>query len=160
WQVCRAQRGAARSGRQLGRLGRLPAGRRRAGRRLAMAGAAAVPPTQEGAAMRPFALGLLVLASGCGPAPSELAATLAARDATLAGRLAPAPDTWKLDGGRFTSPGWRAAEMGPFFDLGVRLPARANAPLELGIGQSPDYLIRLEPEEARPARGEDHLGRV
>jgi hypothetical protein len=52
---------------------------------------------------------LAALCAGCSPGPVEIAERLAARDPTLAARLRPAAEGWRLDDQRVTSPGWRAS---------------------------------------------------
>src|SRR5690349_18280514 len=80
-------------------------------------------------------------------------------DLELARRLAPASGTWQREGRFLTSPGWRSAKMGPFFDLAARLPAQGDGVLRVGIGQSEDYTVALIPNGARPSTFEDHDGR-
>jgi MYXO-CTERM domain-containing protein len=104
-------------------------------------------------------LGLLV-ANACGPDSASLAKQLAAADAELSQRLAPAPGTWQRDGERWTSPGFRSAQLGPFYDIGATLPALADGPLEIGVGQSPELTARWTPERARPVGVEDDRGRA
>lgn len=79
---------------------------------------------------------------------------IAARVPVLAARLAPAPSTWKLDGKRLASPGWRSPRMG----VGAHLPATADGKLEVGPGASSP--IVFEPEGARGAGVVDDQGRA
>jgi hypothetical protein len=103
---------------------------------------------------------LLLLSLGCSGDPARLAEQLASRDPVLVKRLAPAPGTWLRDGERLTSPGWRSAKMGPLYEVGARLPAAADGAIEVGIGQSPDYTLRLWPEGARASSVEEDTGRA
>jgi hypothetical protein len=100
----------------------------------------------------------LVLVAGCSRAPVELAQKLAAKDAVLAKRLAPAPGTWTREGDLLVSPGWRSAHLGPFYDVGARLPAHADGAITVGIGQSARYTVTLTPEGASAASVEEHDG--
>ncbi len=67
--------------------------------------------------------------------PAQVVERLSAPDRELSARVRPASGTW--DG--LSSPGWRSARMGPFYDVGARLPTRADGALALGIGQSPAF---------------------
>jgi hypothetical protein len=109
---------------------------------------------------RRLALVMVLATAGCNRDPVPLAVQLAAHDPELSKRLQPAPGTWQREGDQLTSPGWRSAEMGPFYDIGARLPDHADGAIEVGIGQSPEYLLRLEPENAHGVPARDESGRA
>ncbi len=77
-----------------------------------------------------------------------------AAHSSLATRLAPAPSTWKLDGKRLASPGWRKPRMG----VGAHLPPTADGKLEVGPGASAPLVF--EPEGARDVAVFDDQGRA
>ncbi|HJZ83700.1 MAG TPA: kelch repeat-containing protein [Polyangia bacterium] len=104
---------------------------------------------------------LALVLAGCGQAPAVvLARRLAARDPELRERLSEQPGVWERAGEKWTSPGWRSARMGPFYEVGARLPERADGPLEVGIGQSERYRLHLFPEGAGGAAVEEQRGRA
>jgi hypothetical protein len=105
-------------------------------------------------------LSLLLVTSGCARAPGPRAEQLGAADRELVKRLAPAPGTWAQEGDWLTSPGWRSARMGPFYEVGTRLPQRADGVFEIGVGQSPELTIKLTPVGARHSMVEDDAGRA
>src|SRR5207302_4796723 len=50
--------------------------------------------------------------------------------------------------------------MGPNYGIGARLPERADGALEIAIGQSPDYTLRLVPEGVSDVAARDDSGRA
>src|SRR5262245_48986736 len=99
----------------------------------------------------------LMALCGCSTSePAEVVERLSAPDRQLSARVRPASGTW--DG--LSSPGWRSARMGPFYDVGARLPTRADGALALGIGQSPAFLLTLVAEGAQSAPVADDAGRA
>jgi hypothetical protein len=113
-----------------------------------------------GGSLRRLTLATVTIALGCTSDPGSRAVRLAARDPELARSLACAPGTWQRDGVALTSPGWRSAFAAPVEHLGARLPGRADGVLTVGIGQSPDYTLSLEPDGARAVAVEGAGGRA
>ena len=109
---------------------------------------------------RRFGIASLLALIACSPDPVPLAVQLAANDPELAHRLQPAPGTWQREGDVFTSPGWRSAKMGPFYEVGARLPSRADGVLRVGIGQSDDYTVTFAAERTGASIVEERDGRA
>src|SRR5689334_20537358 len=97
-----------------------------------------------------------VLALGACSSGADLVEDLAAPDPELAAHVRARDGVWQNG----TSPGWRSAQMGPFYDVGARLPQTADGAVEVGIGQSEDFRVRLVPEAANAALFEDDAGRA
>ncbi|MFI5297907.1 MAG: hypothetical protein ACHREM_07380, partial [Polyangiales bacterium] len=95
-----------------------------------------------------------------GDAPSAVALRLVAGEPVLTKRLQPAPGTWQRDADVLTSPGFRSAKMGAFFDVGARLPARADGTLRIGIAQADRYTLSLKPDGAHASPLDDRDGRA
>jgi hypothetical protein len=94
---------------------------------------------------------LLACAGGCDPTPLEVAERLARQEPSAGAHLRSGAGGWQREDAWLTSPGWRSARGRPGSVLGARLPLRADQPLEVGIGQSSRYTLRLMPAGARPA---------
>src|SRR5581483_10553135 len=105
-------------------------------------------------------LALALTAAGCARDPGRVALSLVAADAELSRRLRPAQDSWQREGDALTSPGWRSAHLGPFYDVAARLPLRADGALRAGIGQSELYGVTLTPVGARPVSIDERDGRA
>ncbi|MBI5482183.1 MAG: hypothetical protein HY906_25230 [Deltaproteobacteria bacterium] len=106
---------------------------------------------------------LLGLAGSLGcteAAPTGRAEALVSGDADLAERLRPLASAWEPEGNRLVSPGWRSGRMGNRFEVGARLPGRADGVWEVGIGRSELHTLRLQPEGALPASAALDAGRV
>src|SRR5215813_11004478 len=101
-----------------------------------------------------------ILAAACDPAPVKLVERLATKDPALLGRLRPAPGTWQSEGDRLTSPGWRSASSGPFYQIGAQLPLAADGGFRVGIGRSERYTLSLWPVGARASVAAEDQGRV
>src|SRR5215471_6151176 len=89
--------------------------------------------------------GFVLLLGACSSSePADLVEKLASADPALFAQVRPRAGVWQNG----TSPGWRSAEMGPYHDVGARLPARADGPIKIGIGQSPEFRVTLVPEDS------------
>src|SRR5262245_42872671 len=84
------------------------------------------------------------------PPGLRLARSLAARAPAFAAALRGDRGTWSPEDGRLTSPGWRAERLGSHPSLGARLPVRADGALEVALGHSEGYRVRLTALGAAP----------
>jgi MYXO-CTERM domain-containing protein len=106
-------------------------------------------------------LALFGAAAGCNDAPPiSRAEALVSGNADLAERLRPLASAWEPDGDRLVSPGWRSGRMGLEFEIGARLPDRADGVLEVGVGRSERHTLRLYPDGARPVSATLDAGRA
>src|SRR5947209_288428 len=102
---------------------------------------------------------LALMATSCQKAPATIASEIALADVSLHSRLVPGSSQWKLEGQSAVSPGWLNARSAPVYDLATRLPARADQPIEIGLGQSDRFRVRLTQEGASPSSLEIDDGR-
>ena len=98
---------------------------------------------------------------GCNDAtPTSRVEAMVSGDTDLAERLRPLASAWEAEGNHLVSPGWRSGHMGEQYEVGSRLPHRADGVWEVGIGRSERHTLRLTPEEALPAKVTLDAGRV
>jgi hypothetical protein len=120
-------------------------------------------PTLEGMRLliRRSVLVLVGLVVGCGAGevlhPVE---QIAAHAPELAAALAPHPGAWQLEADGYTSAGWRNARRAPLEQIGVRLPTRANQPVQVGIGQSTRLQMEWTLQGGAPSAAREDAGRV
>jgi hypothetical protein len=90
------------------------------------------------------------------------ATRLASVDRELSSRLAPNLGAWGLEprGARWISPGRRSGRMGDRYEVGARLPVRADGVIEIGIGDSAAHTLTLAPEGAGASEASEDAGRV
>ncbi len=85
---------------------------------------------------------------------------LVAPHAWLVSTLSPNALGWTAEGGRFLSPGWRAADVRDTAGVGARYATTADRPMDIGVGQDPTRTVILTPTGAGHVDATLDRGRV